>query len=344
MKKVNKYIVTLTILVIVAILMFLPIPIYLEQPGAAESISQYVTVNGKTNKQKGDFMLVYVAVQKATPLTYLWSFSQKHIDRVSAEEMTGGSSDAEFDRIQEYYMQDAVNSAKYVALKHAGKEVSQKYIGIYVMSVLDKSDFKNKIQVGDTITNVNGKHYSNATGYQNALAKIKAGEKVTITYQRDGKNHKAIGKTMKLPQTKRTGIGITLANRSKVKTNEKISANMEGIGGPSAGLMLSLQMYSQLSKKDLLKGRDVAGTGTIDADGKVGDIGGIDKKVISASKAHAKIFFAPDNPVSKVVKKYDPNAKSNYEEAVETAKEIHTKMKIVPVRSFNDAVNYLENN
>ena len=56
------------------------------------------------------------------------------------------------------------------------------------------------------------------------------------------------------------------------------------------------------------------------------------------------IFFAPDNPVSKVVKKYDPNAKSNYEEAVETAKEIHTKMKIVPVRSFNDAVNYLENN
>lgn len=74
----------------------------------------------------------------------------------------------------------------------------------------------------------------------------------------------------------------------------------------------------------------------------MGDIGGIDKKVISASKAHAKIFFAPDNPVSKVVKKYDPNAKSNYEEAVETAKEIHTKMKIVPVRSFNDAVNYLE--
>ena len=143
MKKVNKYIVTLTILVIVAILMFLPIPVYLEQPGAAESINQYVTVNGKTNKQKGDFMLVYVAVQKATPLTYLWSFSQKHIDRVSAEEMTGGSSDAEFDRIQEYYMQDAVNSAKYVALKHAGKEVSQKYIGIYVMSVLDKSDFKN---------------------------------------------------------------------------------------------------------------------------------------------------------------------------------------------------------
>ena len=76
MKKVNKYIVTLTILVIVAILMFLPIPVYLEQPGAAESINQYVTVNGKTNKQKGDFMLVYVTVQKATPLTYLWSFSK----------------------------------------------------------------------------------------------------------------------------------------------------------------------------------------------------------------------------------------------------------------------------
>ena len=43
----------------------------------------------------------------------------------------------------------------------------------------------------------------------------------------------------------------------------------------------------------------IAGTGTINRDGEVGDIGGIDKKVVSAAKSGASIFFAPNNPVTK---------------------------------------------
>lgn len=340
--KRNRYIVTLTFLICVIIMAFLPLPVYLEQPGAAENINNYVTVQNGNKSKKGKFMLVYVEVLKATPISYLWSFTQKHVDRVSQGEMTGGSTDEDFNRIQDYYMKDAVNSAKYVALKKTGYNVSQKYVGIYVMSVMDNSDFKDKLRVGDIVTAVNGKHYNNAAGYQNALAKLDEGQKVKITYQRGKKKDIVTGKTIKLPGTKRVGMGITLANRSEVKTKKKISANMENIGGPSAGLMLSLQMYSELSKNNILKGRNIAGTGTIDADGKVGDIGGIDKKVISADKAHAKIFFAPDNPVSAAEKKVNPKAMSNYEEAKKTAKEINTDMKIVPVKSFDDALKYLE--
>ena len=67
-------------------------------------------------------------------------------------------------------------------------------------------------------------------------------------------------------------------------------------------------------------------------------IGGVDKKVIAASKQGIKIFFAPtDQPAG--VKK----SETNYAEAVKTAKRIHTKMKIVPVATFDDALRYLEN-
>ena len=51
---------------------------------------------------------------------------------------------------------------------------------------------------------------------------------------------------------------------------------MGNIGGPSAGLMLTLQIYSQLAHRDLLHGHKVAGTGTMASDGTVGIIGGIE--------------------------------------------------------------------
>ena len=87
---------------------------------------------------------------------------------------------------------------------------------------------------------------------------------------------------------------------------------MGRIGGPSAGMMLTLEMYQQLTGKDLTRSRRIAGTGTISASGAVGDIGGVDKKVVAASRAGAQIFFVPDNPTPAVVKRLDPHVQNNY--------------------------------
>lgn len=70
-----------------------------------------------------------------------------------------------------------------------------------------------------------------------------------------------------------------------MKVEPDIDFEIENIGGPSAGLMMSLEIYNQLTKPDETKGYDIAGTGTIDVDGKVGPIGGIDQKVVAADKA-----------------------------------------------------------
>ena len=73
--------------------------------------------------------------------------------------------------------------------------------------------------------------------------------------------------------------------------------------------MFSLAIYTQIADPGLRNGRIVAGTGTIDRDGNVGDIGGIDKKVVASSREGAAIFFAPDNPVSEEEQKAHPDAK-----------------------------------
>lgn len=114
---------------------------------------------------------------------------------------------------------------------------------------------------------------------------------------------------------------------------------MEGIQGPSAGLMLSLEMYTQLTHENLKQGRRIAGTGTILADGTVGEIGGIDKKVVAAAKKKADIFFAPDNVLSD--KEKAAGKLNNYQEAQKMVHKLSTKMKVVPVKNIQDALAYL---
>ena len=131
----------------------------------------------------------------------------------------------------------------------------------------------------------------------------------------------------------RAAVGIQLVDDKEIDVEPDVRVQSEEIGGPSAGLMFSLEIYNQLTKEDLTKGYEIAGTGTITPEGIVGRIGGIQQKVVAADKAGAEIFFAP----------FEKGAKgSNYEEAMIAADDINTKMKIVPVDTFDDAVSYLE--
>ncbi len=171
----------------------------------------------------------------------------------------------------------------------------------------------------------------------------KLGDSVKVTYEEDGQTKSAEGKIITLENGK-NGIGIGLIDRTEVISNVPISFSTAGIGGPSAGLMFSLAIYTQIAHPDLRNGRIVAGTGTIDRDGNVGDIGGIDKKVVASARAGAAIFFAPDNPVSEEEQKAHLDAKNNYQTALEAAKTIKTDMKIVPVKTLQDAIDYLKNN
>ena len=55
------------------------------------------------------------------------------------------------------------------------------------------------------------------------------------------------------------------------------------------------------------------------------------------------IFFAPDDEITDEMRANNPSIRSNYEAAVETAKELGTTMKIVPVKTVDDALKYLAN-
>ena len=91
--------------------------------------------------------------------------------------------------------------------------------------------------------------------------------------------------------------------------------------------MLTLDIYNKLTKKDITKGRKIVGTGTINSDGTVGEIGGVKYKLMGAVKSHADIFLVPQG--------------SNYQEAIKEAKKKKYHIQILGVKNFQDALNQL---
>ncbi|MFI1013322.1 S16 family serine protease [Streptomyces sp. NPDC020965] len=91
----------------------------------------------------------------------------------------------------------------------------------------------------------------------------------------------------------RAALGYLGEDPAKVKVTLRLGT----IGGPSAGLLLSLGIVDKLegngSGGDLTGGRSIAGTGTIDAAGKVGSVGGVALKTQAAKRDGATVFLVP---------------------------------------------------
>jgi PDZ domain-containing protein len=76
-------------------------------------------------------------------------------------------------------------------------------------------------------------------------------------------------------------------------TTKDISIEVKRTGGPSGGMIFTLAIIELLTKENLLKGRSIAGTGTIEKDGSIGAIGGIEEKIVAAKRAGVDLFLAP---------------------------------------------------
>ncbi|MGX7023364.1 SepM family pheromone-processing serine protease [Vagococcus hydrophili] len=339
-KYFKKIVIFLTLLLL--LLVVIPIPYFIEMPGSSENIRDHVTVNEKRDNFDGSFMLTTVAVQQATVATLIQGYFTPNNDLISKKEMMGTSSDREYEKMQTYYMETSQNLAIKNALDLAEKPYDMTYEGVYVMEIGEDSNFNHLLEVGDTIYAVDGKKLNSSKELTDYIQDKKPGDKVKLSFIRDDQKKEASAKLMKLPETKKTGIGISLVDHTEIESKDKIDFQTDEIGGPSAGLMFTLELYGLLANKDLRDGKEIAGTGTIDQEGVVGRIGGIDKKVIAADAEGAEIFFAPDDKIDAEMKKYDPEIKTNYQEAVESAKKNKLDIKIVPVKTAQDAVKYLE--
>ena len=289
-------------------------------------------------KAKGTFLMTTVSMKEGNVFWFLYSGFSSDIKRIPKEDVLRHNEDPEeyFHRQREV-MRASQDDSIIAAFRQAGKQVQVENNGVVVVERLDNLPATKQLALGDVIQAVDGQKILSAEELLNALEGKQADEQVRLTLWRDGKK---LNKTVTLgllpsesDEPPRAGLGIVPLTSRNVETTPSVQVNVEGIGGPSAGLMFSLEIINQLTPGDLTQGRKIAGTGTISPDGEVGQIGGVEHKVVAAARKGADYFFVPDD-----VHPGDTNRQL----AQEAARRIGTKMKIVPVRTLQEAVSYLQ--
>lgn len=341
---VKKFLIVIALAAIIIVGFVYPLPYYIMQPGGAYDLDQYVKVDNADQKGKGKLNMMTVSMAVATPFTYATAYADDEKDILKEDEVRSpNESDKDYNNRQIKLMTDSQFNAKYIAFKKTGLDYKIVYNGVYVYYVVKNGAADGILETADEVTGIDRLKIHKHQQLVDYLTTKKSGDTVTIKIKRDGKNMKKKVVLKAIPGTKgKVGLGITFADNTSIKTDPEVKIQAEDIGGPSAGLMFTLEIIDQLTKGDLTKGYNIAGTGEMLATGDVGRIGGIEKKVIAADDAGVEIFFAPNDTLPEVVKKKYPDILPNYQEALKQAKKIGTKMKIVPVKNVNDALEYLE--
>ncbi|MCQ6265678.1 PDZ domain-containing protein [Fictibacillus sp. WQ 8-8] len=325
----------LGVIVLALVIALYPLPYYVTSPGSANELAPIIHVKDG-DKEKGSFMLTTVRIGKANIPQYLYAKVSDYRELLPANEVrSDDETDEEYNQRQLQMMQDSQHAATVVAYRKAGKNVKIISKGVYVTGIISGMPAEGKLKVGDEITELEGKPVKTTEELLKKLAGKKAGDKVQLKVLRGKKTFAKTVALAKFPKKlsqnneKRAGIGITYpVTDVEIKVDPPIYIKTSEIGGPSAGLMFSLEILNQLTKGDMTKGHKIAGTGTININEEVGPIGGIQQKIVAADKAGAEIFFAPVSA-------------NNYKDAVKAAKDIKTDMKIIPVKKMDDAINYL---
>ena len=269
--------------------MLYPMDMYVMKPGHAYNVSEYVTVQNGDEDEKGSFSLMTVSMSKATPLTYVYAKFKDYYELLSMNQVRQEEEDDEEYNIRQLkLMTDSQFNALYVAFSRAGLEYQVTFKGVYVLNVITGGAADGLLKAGDEIREIEGQRIESQLMLSESIEKLqeKGQKEIELVINR---NDELLTKKIALKEIPgsegRIGLGIVFTESKSIKTDPNVNIQTESIGGPSAGLMFTLEVMDQLLDENLTKGYAIAGTGEMQEDGTVGRIGGIEKKVVAADEA-----------------------------------------------------------
>lgn len=314
-------------IVLLFIILNFPLNYYITVGGGISSAEDRINVEDK-HESRGSFNISYVTQLDANILTYGMSYLIPTWERTSADlykyDEEENLEDIAFR--SELELTSANSTATYWAYTLAKKKIKEKDSRLYVIATQSK-DYPTALKVKDEIVEMDGKHYDSIEGYTEVLQSKEVNSEIEVKIKRNNKEE--IVKTKIYEKNNKKILGIYLQYIKEYETDPKINIKFKSSeSGPSGGLITTLEIYNQLVKKDITKGKTIAGTGTIEPDGKIGQIGGIEHKILGASSAKADIFLSPDG--------------KNYKDAKKYIKEKKLKIKLIKVKTIEDAIKKLE--
>lgn len=309
------------------VMLLLPSPYSTMSPGQVKDTSHLITIQKgvKTYSHSGQFAYVTVT-ETARPLyaQTLWGWLHPAIDVFPTEALIGDRTIEEDRRYAAVMMNNSQQSAAFQALTLLGYNTQKVASGVFINQIVPHSPADGKLSAADVITAIDKTPIYTTQDLAKFMQKVKPGQSVVLTVDRIGVDAN-LKVTVKLGSHKVEGetrpyLGIFMETRPHFKVPFTVEFDTGNVGGPSAGLALTLSLMDQLSPKGLTRGHDIAVTGTVQLDGSVGQIGGIRQKTHAVVRSGADVFLVPEG---------------NYEEAKEIAGD---QVRVIAVTSIEDAL------
>lgn len=307
---------------------FVPIPYQVMEPGIAAELSPMIDVkDGYENK--GDFFLTAVSSRRAVAwdFAYITLFSPEDQELTSITEQLPEDMDMnEYIDLMSKLMEESKLQAQAVAFRKTGHQVKITGDGAEIVRVMKEGSAYNKLKKDDLIVEIDGQKVEMAADAVNIIKNREIGDMVKITVLRDGEKKTFELKTVELEGNKDTpSIGVLISSKNlDYDIPGEVEFHTENIIGPSAGSVFTMEIYNQLTPKDITGGKKIAGTGTISLDGKIGRIDGVKYKIMTAKEKNVDLFIVPAE---------------NYEKAAKYA----GGLKLLKVKNIDDIINYLKN-
>ena len=311
------------------------VPYYTLSPGPVYDTSDFVTVEGGVPSDDGELFFLTVSLKEANVFEYAAGQIDSSVDIRPRENIRPlGVSPEELRRESLAAMAQSKNDAIFVALTQLGYDVTLTGTGALVIETVPDSAADGVLFPNDVIVEMNGQVVAFRSDIISQLSGLSVGDVVDLLVERpagedatDDLGETEIRLTLgsHVDDPNRPMIGVLLDNNEPiVEFPVDVSIDSQNIGGPSAGMMFTLQIMDQLTEDEITKGYRIAGTGTISKDGSVGAIGGVRQKVYGAIDAGARAVLVPA---------------ANYDDAVDAAGD---DIEVVRVETIEDALAFLE--
>jgi Lon-like protease len=301
---------------------------FLVMPGDAISTASMVKVPAAPAKPNaGKLLLVTIYSAPANVDEWLFGHVYPHAHLLPAQtQLPPNTTYERFRHIEEAMMTDSQTTAKVVALRQLGYTVTEHGEGVVVDNVQPNTAAAAAgVAKGDLILAANGQAMQTDKQLIDFIARLAPGAKVSLRLKPNNSDAErdlevTLGSRPNQPDQPLLGV-VPATYRPTFDFPVQIGIDSQGIIGPSAGLVLTLAIMQAAAPSDITHGHNVAATGTIDINGQVGPIGGIEDKVLAA-EGHAEYFLVP---------------KQDYAAATKAA----TGIKVVEVNSLGQAVDFL---
>lgn len=314
------------IIVLILIVLFctIKLPYYIMTTGGTINITDRVEMDGYQKEDKGSINMLYVSEYDATPFSYLLAKLRGEEINSNKERQISNESVEEINERNKIMRDNSLDIAVLVAYQEAGKDINIKSKKNIVMAKTTDNNF----EVGDIILTVNDKVCDEVKDIKEIINNSEENDIIKFKVLRNEKELEIENKVVL--EDNRKVVGVVIVTDYEYDLDPKIDIKFKNSeSGSSGGLMLTLTIYNAVSNEDLIKGRNIAGTGTINADGTVGEIDGIKYKIMGAAKNNMDIVFVPS---------------SNYEDAINTKNKYNYDLEIIKVDTFNEVLEYLRNN